>query len=98
MIRGVAATVVVEVRGALDPAAVRYSLLRIIRVEGSRGPPSMHFRCSPKADVNSRLGFRRLVPLAAVSNRSMTAPPYSITSSASESRLSEILIPSAFAV
>ena len=41
MIRRVAATVVVEVRGALDPAAVRYSLLRIIRVEGSRGP-SIH--------------------------------------------------------
>ena len=49
MIRGVAATVVVEVRGALDPAAVRYSLLRIIRVEGGRGPPSMPLRCPPKS-------------------------------------------------
>ena len=49
MIRGVAATVVVEVRGALDPAAVRYSLLRIIRVEDSRGRPPMYFRCSPKS-------------------------------------------------
>ena len=45
----------------------------VISVEGSRGRPSMHFRCSPKSRRKfERLGFRCLVPIVEIMHRSKT--------------------------
>jgi len=65
----------------------------------SGGSGNALFESAPphKADVQRTFNDRRLVPIAAVS-RCSKRYCYSITSSARESRLSEILTPSALAV